>query len=58
LPDGAEATAKTFLFGLEADDPRAFVAAILVLAASAFLASALPARRAASIDPVVALRTE
>ena len=52
------ATAKTFLFGLEADDPRAFAAAILVLAASAFLASALPARRAASVDPVVALRTE
>jgi putative ABC transport system permease protein len=52
------ATAKTFLFGLEADDPRAFAAANLVLAASAFLASALPARRAASVDPVVALRTE
>jgi putative ABC transport system permease protein len=52
------ATAKTFLFGLEAHDPLAFIAALLVLAISAIIASAVPARRAASVDPIVALRTE
>ncbi len=50
--------AKAFLFKLDARDPRAFVAALLVLAAAAFLASAIPARRAASVDPMVALRAD
>ena len=52
------ATAKSFLFGLQADDPRAFAVAVVVLAASALIASAVPARRAASVDPAVVLRTE
>jgi putative ABC transport system permease protein len=52
------AAARTFLFRLEASDPRAFAAAILVLLAAALLASAIPARRAASVDPMVALRAE
>jgi ABC-type antimicrobial peptide transport system permease subunit len=52
------ATAKSFLFGLQADDPRAFAVAVAVLAASALIASAVPARRAASVDPAVVLRTE
>jgi putative ABC transport system permease protein len=50
--------AKAFLFKLDARDPRAFVAALLVLAAAAFLASVIPARRAASVDPMVALRAD
>jgi putative ABC transport system permease protein len=48
--------AKTFLFRLEATDPRAFAAAVIALAAAALIASAIPARRAASVDPMVALR--
>jgi putative ABC transport system permease protein len=50
------AAAKTFLFRLDATDPRAFAAATLTLAAVALLASLVPARRAASIDPMIALR--
>jgi ABC-type lipoprotein release transport system permease subunit len=41
-----------------ANDPRAFAAAFLLLALAALLASAIPARRAASVDPMIALRTE
>ena len=52
------AAAKTFLFRLEASDPRAFAVAIAVLAVAALAASAIPARRAASVDPMVALRGE
>ena len=52
------ATAKTFLFGLQANDPRAFAAAIVSLSLAALVASIIPARRAASVDPTVALRAE
>jgi putative ABC transport system permease protein len=52
------AAAKTFLFRLEANDPRAFAAAVVALSLAALLASAIPARRAASVDPMVALRAE
>jgi putative ABC transport system permease protein len=52
------AAAKTFLFRLEATDPRAFAAAIVSLTAAALIASAIPAQRAASVDPMVALRAE
>ena len=51
-------TAERFLFRLEASDPRAFIAAIVVLALAALIASVIPARRAASVDPMVALRAE
>jgi putative ABC transport system permease protein len=52
------ALVKTFLFGVQPDDPRIFVAAIVVLACAGVLASALPARRAATVDPLIALRAE
>ena len=52
------ATAKTFLFGLEATDPRAFAAALVSLSLAALAASIIPARRAASVDPIMALRAE
>jgi ABC-type antimicrobial peptide transport system permease subunit len=50
--------AKSFLFKLDSNDPRAFAAALLLLAAAGLVASALPARRAATVDPMVALRAE
>jgi len=51
-------TAEKFLFRLDASDPRAFAAAVVALLLSALIASAIPARRAASIDPMEALRAE
>jgi putative ABC transport system permease protein len=50
--------AKTFLFRLDTTDPRAYAAALGVLACAALIASVVPARRAASVDPMEALRTE
>jgi ABC-type antimicrobial peptide transport system permease subunit len=50
--------AKTFLFRLEASDPRAYAAALIALSLAALIASVIPARRAASVDPMVALRAE
>jgi putative ABC transport system permease protein len=50
--------ARAFLFRIEATDPRAFAAAFLLLALAALVASVIPARRAANVDPVIALRAE
>ncbi len=46
------------LYGIEAVDPVTFVAAPLVLAATALVAAYLPARRASRVNPVVALRAD
>jgi ABC-type antimicrobial peptide transport system permease subunit len=54
----AGSVARAFLFELDAHDPRAFGVSIAVLAAAALLATAVPARRAAGVDPMVALRAE
>jgi len=52
------AFAQRFLFKLDTHDPRAFGAALATLAVAALIASAIPARRAASVDPMEALRAE
>jgi ABC-type antimicrobial peptide transport system permease subunit len=46
------------LYYVKGWDPIVLSGAIIALAACAFLASIIPARRAASINPVDALRTE
>jgi putative ABC transport system permease protein len=52
------AASKAFLFRLQPTDPRAFAAAAASLLVAALVASTIPARRAASVDPMVALRAE
>jgi predicted permease len=48
----------SFLYRLERNDPTTLVTACVVLAVSASVAGLLPARRAANLDPVTALREE
>jgi putative ABC transport system permease protein len=49
---------QSMLFGVRALDFSAFSAVALILLASALLACYLPARRAASVEPMQVLRTE
>jgi putative ABC transport system permease protein len=48
----------SLLFGVSATDPTIFIAVTAVLVSVAFAASYLPARRAASLDPMQLLREE
>lgn len=49
---------KNFLFGVPAADPLAIASAVVLIATLALLAGYLPARRAAKIDPMLAIRYE
>jgi predicted permease len=51
-------SASSLLFGLRPTDPATLVAAIGILATVGVAASLLPARRAASVDPMDAVRYE
>lgn len=51
-------TLQAIVFGMSAYDVRTLALASAVLVATALLAAALPAHRAAVIDPLRALRTE
>jgi ABC-type antimicrobial peptide transport system permease subunit len=49
---------RRFLYGVSPADIHVALLSLLVLAAVALLAAAVPARRAASLDPTQALRAE
>ena len=48
---------SSFLFEVSATDPLIYLAGVLLMTAMALLASAVPAARAASVDPVELLRS-
>ena len=58
LVAGGSRIAQRFLFGISAMDPTALAAATALVIATALLAGYLPARRAATVDPTLALRSE
>jgi putative ABC transport system permease protein len=49
---------RTLLFGVPSTDPLTFAIVALLLLTVAALAALIPARRAASVNPVIAMRAE
>jgi putative ABC transport system permease protein len=52
------AAVEKFLFQIRPTDARVFLAALTTLALAGFVASLIPARRAAAVDPVISLRSQ
>jgi len=50
--------AKSLLFSLSPNDPLTFIAVAVIILIAALIAAWLPARRAAKIDPLIALRQD
>jgi macrolide transport system ATP-binding/permease protein len=55
---GTSKFVQSFLFGMKPNDPLALGLAVAILLLAALLAGGIPARRAAQIDPMTALRHE
>ena len=55
---GLSQLVRSLLFGITATDPATYIGVPLLLAVVALIACYLPARRAASVDPLIALRQE
>jgi ABC-type antimicrobial peptide transport system permease subunit len=55
---GTSSFIESLLFGMKPNDPRVLLAAVTILLGAALLAGCIPARRAARIDPLSALRHE
>ena len=58
LAFGATRWISNLLYETKVDDPAVIIASTALLLVAAFIAALLPARRAASVDPIRALRTE
>jgi ABC-type antimicrobial peptide transport system permease subunit len=46
------------IFGVSATDPTTIVVAIAILGSAGLAAAAIPARRAAAVDPVTSIHVE
>ena len=55
---GGSRYVESLLFGVKPNDPGALAVGIAVLFTAGLVASFVPARRASSIDPMVAVRHE
>jgi len=49
---------RSMLYGVSSTDPATFILVVIVLMGVALMASAVPASRAARVDPIVALRED
>jgi ABC-type lipoprotein release transport system permease subunit len=55
---GQDLLLRTFLYDITAHDPWTMAAVTALLVGGGLAASSIPARRAAMVDPIEALRTE
>jgi len=55
---GLAGLVRGFLFEIQPHDPRVYAGVLLVLAITGLAAAFVPARRAAAVDPLIALRME